>query len=593
AGHALNGFSYVANRWGWAFCLAGAAVVALRWDALTKLSGKQAIILCALTAVYVAACFLLNDDKALRFWYGVIALFWFVVTLIVALASYAHYHSPTKVHRTFAHATLCAVACAGIILNAYVVYLPAGGNYISLYLEQKELDSIYDTEAHAIDALGDQDFFRYSGTVTLATRNAGALTGISSTSSYWSLTNASMTVFLKELGVDGSDNAAACRYNLNGQSMLNELLGVKYYVTTPKGALPYAYKHVPLESKVLYTPQNNNEHKYGIYENTKPLPFGFTYQETVSKASYDELSPEEKREMVLQASTVVKDGADAVADTDTDNALPNTNNTNNLRFSCYDVPFVIDELEGQEGLSVENGVVKTGKGAQTVTLRVDGKKNVETTVQFTNLVLESKSTTEASIALTYHFSDGSTQKGRISIYSPRDSFYEPWPWKIYCPGFVESPLESIEIEFPTKCTYTWDKLQLIAQPMDSYDSYVDALTEDTLENLDFHYFSGDIAASNCITGDVSLDQAKVLCTQIPYSKGWSLRVDGTETDVLQVNTMLCGVMLEPGEHVIEFRYQTPGLVAGCVLSLLGLCAFVVLAFLQRRASGKAHGKHSA
>ena len=42
------------------------------------------------------------------------------------------------------------------------------------------------------------------------------------------------------------------------------------------------------------------------------------------------------------------------------------------------------------------------------------------------------------------------------------------------------------------------------------------------------------------------------------------------------------VDIKAGENVIEFTYSTPGLLAGCMLSVIGFVGFAVCEYLRKR-----------
>jgi uncharacterized membrane protein YfhO len=63
-----------------------------------------------------------------------------------------------------------------------------------------------------------------------------------------------------------------------------------------------------------------------------------------------------------------------------------------------------------------------------------------------------------------------------------------------------------------------------------------------------------------------------------WSPGWQATVDGKPTSIVHAQIAMRGLYLAPGEHVIDERFQTPGLWPGILLSLLGLMATLVLAF---------------
>lgn len=67
---------------------------------------------------------------------------------------------------------------------------------------------------------------------------------------------------------------------------------------------------------------------------------------------------------------------------------------------------------------------------------------------------------------------------------------------------------------------------------------------------------------------------QLLMTTIPVEKGWTITVDGVETEYTEVLDALIGVRLEPGRHVIEMTFTTAGYPAAVIISLLGLAAFI-------------------
>ena len=69
----------------------------------------------------------------------------------------------------------------------------------------------------------------------------------------------------------------------------------------------------------------------------------------------------------------------------------------------------------------------------------------------------------------------------------------------------------------------------------------------------------------------------MLVFAIPYSEGWSAKVDGEETPVYKANLMFMAVPLEAGLHTVELSYCTPGIRAGAAIS--GLCAAIFVVFL--------------
>lgn len=72
---------------------------------------------------------------------------------------------------------------------------------------------------------------------------------------------------------------------------------------------------------------------------------------------------------------------------------------------------------------------------------------------------------------------------------------------------------------------------------------------------------------------VDTPQAAVLVLLDAFADGWTARLeDGTGLPILRANGLVRAVVLPEGRHLVTFTYRTPYLVAGMLLSLLGLLA---------------------
>ena len=116
--------------------------------------------------------------------------------------------------------------------------------------------------------------------------------------------------------------------------------------------------------------------------------------------------------------------------------------------------------------------------------------------------------------------------------------------------------------------YSYDDMKVVNQPMDHFDSYCSQLKENVLEDIELE--------TNSISGQISLDESKALCIAIPYSSGWSAKIDGKDAQILCADDMFIGLMLSPGKHQIELRYMSPYLREGVVLSCISCVVFIFL-----------------
>ena len=122
----------------------------------------------------------------------------------------------------------------------------------------------------------------------------------------------------------------------------------------------------------------------------------------------------------------------------------------------------------------------------------------------------------------------------------------------------------------------------MCQPFDGYESYADELCSCVLEDVDMHYVGG-VSVTNCISGSIDLPEERLLVFAIPYSRGWSLQVDGESRVLDRANIAFMGAVLEPGHHEVVLTYRTPGLRLGFTISLVGLALAAVWGVAERLA----------
>ena len=62
----------------------------------------------------------------------------------------------------------------------------------------------------------------------------------------------------------------------------------------------------------------------------------------------------------------------------------------------------------------------------------------------------------------------------------------------------------------------------------------------------------------------------------PKTPGWSATVDGEEVDIYSANTAFMAVKVDAGEHDIELKFVSPGLIEGLTTSAAGIAAFFAI-----------------
>lgn len=85
-----------------------------------------------------------------------------------------------------------------------------------------------------------------------------------------------------------------------------------------------------------------------------------------------------------------------------------------------------------------------------------------------------------------------------------------------------------------------------------------------------------------IEGKIRVQNAGRLVLSVPADEGWTLYVDGKETEIEPLADALVGVHLEKGSHTIKLCYTTPGVKTGAGFSLGAVVLFMISAYVSTR-----------
>lgn len=80
-----------------------------------------------------------------------------------------------------------------------------------------------------------------------------------------------------------------------------------------------------------------------------------------------------------------------------------------------------------------------------------------------------------------------------------------------------------------------------------------------------------------VTGSFEAREDSVACLLIPYTEGWTVRVDGQEVETFRADVGFVGFEAPEGGHTIDARYEVPGAAIGLAASACGLVASAILA----------------
>lgn len=94
--------------------------------------------------------------------------------------------------------------------------------------------------------------------------------------------------------------------------------------------------------------------------------------------------------------------------------------------------------------------------------------------------------------------------------------------------------------------------------------------------------------------EISLDKSQLVFFSVPYSEGWTAEVNGEAVDIEKVSYGFMAVKADAGENTIVFKYRTPGLTMGIIISIIGVSGFIiylVVCRIRRRKNGVSSHTH--
>lgn len=548
-GHVFNGFSYICNRWNFGYGFVVALILTTMWEEFTELTTRELTALGSCTLFYLVASVMLKGKMLDQF--RLPAAILVIGYVVVLLGNNKKVQTRIKNYKQLVSAGLFVLVLAGIAVNGMNQNAPSKGNYPASFLERgtswSTITKNQDREIKKIEQeKEEQGFFRYtsSGGKRII-QNASLISGLSSTQYYWSLQNGAISQYLEENA--NLKNMSFKYWGVDERVFLNTLANVKYYVSTKKSAdkiAPFGFE------------KNKGDHNgYHIYENTYVLPFGYTYDSYIPRNAYEEMSAVQKQEAMMQG-IVLEESPEEVEET-------------KLNFTGKNLSY---QVECEKGVTYEDGVFKVARGNKKATLTFEGVRDCELYLEAVGLHYTSepgKDRVEANLKAS---ANGVSKQ--INIYTNKHIRYTGRHDFIVNLCYSDKERTKIELVFDSPGEYSYSQLNVVSQPMTQYVKQVEALKVDTLKDV--------VIGTNSVTGDISLDQSKILCLTIPYSKGWKAYVDGKETELLQANTMYMALPLTEGQHSIELRYQTPGLKAGVMGTGVGVLMLAGIVVYHKR-----------
>lgn len=320
-------------------------------------------------------------------------------------------------------------------------------------------------------------------------------------------------------------------------------MGVKYNIVKSGDELYLPYGYNKMVHKV---------NGYTMYETNHTLPMVYTYDSVMNIQEFDKIFPTKMQQALLQ-TVVVSD--DFIIGNAFD--IPEVY-AEDLEYEDTISNYEIDETFGVE---IYNNMFIVKEPNAFITFNTDSIRNVERYVAFKNLWYEGNKDI-TSITIT----DRKRYK-RFEVMSDLSNSYANVHNFLCNLGYSKEHGNSYRIGFSQPGIYTFDRIEILNQPLESLDKWII-----TRQGEDIEYSFGEDSMSL----HVNLDKDKVLYASIPYNDGWEVFVDGKKVITAQVADFGIGIPLKKGEHSVIFEYHTPYMWFGICMFLLGTVSCITI-----------------
>lgn len=530
-GHVLNGFSYVTNRWVWAYCFVVALIVVEMLPILME-SKRFFWSISGIMLIFAIPTFYIRCNGNIRHLFiGVLLLFTALCVSVALILFCKKKNKPIY--------AVMGIIIISLSLNAYSFYSPLQGNDIEKHREPGEAYTKRHNEFYTLlNSSEDTSQFRVD-TVNLGFdgvgMNSAMLNGVNGTSFYYSVTNPYTLRFLRDMELPITNDYTYI--DMDGRSIVEAMIGCRYVVVKSgeEMYLPYGYNS-------LYTTDGH----YSIYANdTVDISLVYAYDSFVSYNDYSHLSAVEKQQVLLQSCVItdsnIKELEKNTGSTDTYVSLIHP--ADNINF--YDSISEYEIVLADSGINItSNQFIVTEPGA-SITVSTNSAEDTERYFEFTNLQFTEGSASLAKILI----SDGIITK-EFQIRGKNDNAYSGISDIICNIGYRESQGTEYIIRFETPGVYTFDNISVIDQSMAAYDSMLKNITVDS-EQVSLESYEDGYTICSSFPSD------KIIYIAIPYSDGWTAKLDGADILCMPANNFGMAFYVPAGGHTIKLEYHTP------------------------------------
>lgn len=544
-GRILNGFGYAANRWSYPFALAVAMVYVGLGDKLCKLEKKQLIVLTIMVAIYMCVAHSIGGNSSDGYSYDVLLL----LTMLVLWAV-----NTIPLFKAHGNLILGEVTILSVIVGICVVFSPAYGRFVKQFVSADDLNAYFTAPSisKACGTANRKDFYRVEKRET--NLNVECANQVRGTTFWWSIMDKNYQRYCTDLQLNTL--AANCGLRgLDGRRALLDLAAVKYYTTNSPDneGVPVGYKKI----------------EEGLYENTHYLGSAFLYKNSILRKDALKMNPLNRQEAMLQG--VMTDAKihniKTIKPKKRMTALPYKVETKDVDLTKKRI-----SVKKEEGALILH-FKKPMKGE--LYLRMNGLKIKEADKSMCSLIFGTSSDIwcrgqkKGDLRVSDYEKTATALSSYHYWYAPKDGV------TVYL-GKSEEGYDSAKIVFAKPAEYTYKSIGVYENDTEKYMEDISKLTP--CRNISI--------GNDTVSGSVECSENEVLFLSIPYSTGWSAKVDGEKTSIVKANGMYMAIPLTPGKHHIQLKYSTPWLRVGILTSLMTISGILIYQVIRIKNKSK-------
>ncbi len=553
----FSGFSSVINRWCYIISLLVAFIVADSLPDMLRMK-KRSLWICAGAVALYGFLALVGDAKITGATpFAKVAFVELALTFAVLVFCQEKY---PRISPGMKQGLMLVLTFGMLFSQGFTEFML--GQEVSRYMDRDETrGEITGTPLAAVSEIEDDSFYRVtSPKLNYLSSSASLLLDFYPITTVTSVLNGNEVEYMKKMGC--SSYTSVQFRGFGNRAMLHAPAAVKYYAEFADEPRPF-----PCGSEeVLRTEVDGKETV--VCENEYALPLGYTYTETISEEELEQYPAEERQEILLQK--VMLDGTGSSGDAELQ--ITGERQTPSVKKEKY--------LHMEENALVPD---KAGR-RHRIKLGFEGMPNAETYLVLRDVHLETDDPEGAANLYA-------TVNGDVASYTFRADegrYKTDQNDYIINLGYHEEAITSCMLELQGTNTLRFGELAIYCQSMENMEEYTQELSADALEQVALD--------TNRVSGEIALDEDKILVLSIPYQKGWTALVDGKPTEPVRANYAYMALPLEAGTHTIELTFAIPGVKYALVIMPCAGVLFIILCLvtwiIRRKNRRKSAGEES-